>query len=81
MLIKVTRTIGLRSRVKIDPVYIFEPPVIIDHGVKSFYLPALFNPLPRLLTTLKKDALENTVGKEENAGDQHFLLFPQCFLV
>ena len=23
--------------------------------------------------------LENTVGKEENAGDQHFLLFPQCF--
>ena len=23
--------------------------------------------------------LENTVGKEENAGYQHFLLFPQCF--
>ena len=23
--------------------------------------------------------LENTVGKEENAGCQHFLLFPQCF--
>ena len=23
---------------------------------------------------------ENTVGKGENAGDQHFLLFPQCFL-
>ena len=23
--------------------------------------------------------IENTVGKEENAGDQHFLLFPQCF--
>ena len=30
--------------------------------------------------TLKKKALENTVGKEENAGNQHFLLFPQCFL-
>ena len=32
------------------------------------------------------DALEekafwkNIVGKEENAGYQHFLLFPQCFL-
>ena len=25
-------------------------------------------------------ALENTVGKGENAGNQHFLLFPQCFL-
>ena len=25
------------------------------------------------------DRLENTVGKGENAGNQHFLLFPQCF--
>ena len=31
--------------------------------------------------TLKKKALENTVGKGENAGNQHFLLFPQCFLL
>ena len=23
--------------------------------------------------------VENIVGKGENAGDQHFLLFPQCF--
>ena len=23
--------------------------------------------------------IENIVGKEENAGHQHFLLFPQCF--
>ena len=23
--------------------------------------------------------LENIVGKGENAGDRHFLLFPQCF--
>ena len=23
--------------------------------------------------------VENTVGKVENAGYQHFLLFPQCF--
>ena len=23
--------------------------------------------------------VENTVGKEENAGDQHLLHFPQCF--
>ena len=25
------------------------------------------------------DRIENIVGKGENAGDQHFLLFPQCF--
>ena len=23
--------------------------------------------------------IEHIVGKEENAGHQHFLLFPQCF--
>ena len=25
------------------------------------------------------DRVENTGGKGENAGNQHFLLFPQCF--
>ena len=29
---------------------------------------------------LKKKPFENIVGKGENAGNQHFLLFPQCFL-
>ena len=29
--------------------------------------------------TLKKKTLENSVGKEENAGNEHFLLFPKCF--
>ena len=29
---------------------------------------------------LEEKAFENIVGKEENAGNQHFLLFPQCFL-
>ena len=29
---------------------------------------------------LWKEGFENIVGKGENAGDQHFLLFPQCFL-
>ena len=33
----------------------------------------------RLLTTLGEKPLENIVGKEENVGNQHFLLFPQCF--
>ena len=30
---------------------------------------------------LGKTLFENTVGKEENAGNQHFLLSPQCFLI
>ena len=25
------------------------------------------------------DNVKNIVGKRENAGNQHFLLFPQCF--
>ena len=29
---------------------------------------------------LRKKALENTLGKGENDVNQHFLLFPQCFL-
>ena len=32
------------------------------------------------LKTLKGSLLKNIVGKGENAGNQHFLLFPQCFL-
>ena len=45
---------------------------------KAFF--QLFTSQSRLLTTLKTNALENTVGKGENAGSQHFLLFPRCFL-
>ena len=36
-----------------------------------------------LLTEIAKfviDRVENIVGKGENAGYQHFLLYPQCFL-
>ena len=34
----------------------------------------------RLLTTLRRKPFENIVGKGENAGNLHFLLFPHCFL-
>ena len=30
--------------------------------------------------TWSEKLLDNIVGKGENAGNQHFLLFPQCFL-
>ena len=31
------------------------------------------------MTISSFDRVENTVGNGENAGYQHFLLFPQCF--
>ena len=36
--------------------------------------------LCRRLTTLYKERFENIVGKGENAGNHHSLLFPQRFL-
>ena len=33
----------------------------------------------RVLSTLRKERFENIVGKEENAGNQHFLSFQQYF--
>ena len=41
------------------------------------------NPLPHnpdFQWPFKKKVFENIVGKRENAGNQHFLLFSQCFL-
>ena len=35
---------------------------------------------PKILMTLRRKTFENIVGKGENAGHQHFLLFPQCLL-
>ena len=35
---------------------------------------------PMDFMTLREKPLENIVGKGENAGKQHFLLFPQFFL-
>ena len=34
-----------------------------------------------LLTCLEKKLFQNIVGKGENAGNKHFLLFPQSFLL
>ena len=31
------------------------------------------------MTIFLFDRAENTLGKGENAGDQYFLLYPQCF--
>ena len=38
----------------------------------SYTIPTFANP--------DKEEFENILGKGGNAGNQHFLLFPQCFL-
>ena len=51
---------------------------ILLHGKD---LRELFSTQSRLSSTLQRRAFENIVGKKrENSGNQHFLLFPQCFL-
>ena len=52
-----------------------ESSLFTKHGLYGY----IFTSRPRVSTTLKK-ALENIVGKRENAGDQHFLFFTQYFL-
>ena len=48
---------------------------------KKFYLRAVkIQDGVLIITTLRKEAFENILGKGENAGNQHFLLFPKCFL-
>ena len=48
-------------------------------GTVHAFIFKLFTTPFQLLTTLSKKPLENIEGKRENAGNQHFLLFPQCF--
>ena len=49
-------------------------------NTKKKYLVKPFTTLSRLSMTLKEEAFENIFGKGENVGNQHFLLFPKCFV-
>ena len=40
-----------------------------------------FTELSQVLSTQRENTLENILEKGENAGNQHFLLFPKCFLL
>ena len=40
----------------------------------------LFTTQSQVLTNPRKKPFENIVGKGENGGNQHFLLFPHCLL-
>ena len=47
--------------------------------IQWYFSDLLFTTQSRLLTTLYMRPFENIVGKGQNAGNQHFLLFPQFF--
>ena len=49
-------------------------------GLKILCFLKLFTTQSGPLTPLKNTTFENIVGKGENAGNQHFRLFSQCFL-
>ena len=42
---------------------------------------SFFTTQSRVSSTLMKKLFKNTVGKGENAGNQHFLFPPQCFVL
>ena len=39
----------------------------------------LYHTIPIFTDIEKRKAFKNIVETDKNAGDQHFLLFPQCF--
>ena len=56
---------------------------VIPIILSQFIRPQLSSPVTtqrQLVTHWRKEPFENNVEKEEIAGDQHFLLFSQCFL-
>ena len=50
---------------------------ILDWSKMKAFADDKINVTEKLRFVLEK--VENIVGKGENAGHQHFLLFPQCF--
>ena len=54
--------------------------IILKYFLRFDELPHSLSTLYPTILTLRNEPFENIVGKEENAGIQHFLCFPQCFL-
>ena len=52
---------------------------ILDQSSLKDFADDKINVTYRYVTNFVMGRVENIVGKGENAGYQHFLLFPQCF--
>ena len=83
-----TSTATAEVLVKFDEGSPFIARLIVLISVSSSYFPfyiilglTLSFTIPTFNTSGKEAAFENIVGKGENAGNQHFLLFPRCFLL
>ena len=76
------KSISIRSGfclVNVAPFYLFNPlpdDKILDWSKLKAFADDKLNLAEKLKFIL--GSVENIVGKGENAGDQHFLLFPQC---
>ena len=81
----VTHSEGCRKRGKTRTSWVPTFPPFPTMFSKSMFIKVmemcdcLVNPLPHNLDLPLE--IENIVGKGENAGNQYFLLFPQCFLL
>ena len=54
--------------------------LLLDLLNELFYILTLYS-TDTHFNTSTADTFENIVGKEEIAGNEQFLLFPQCFLL
>ena len=66
--------------IHISPKRKFYSRFMFSGGLASFEEVYLFSPKSGLFMILTMKTFQNIVGKGENAGNQHFLLNPQCFL-
>ena len=81
---KVVPKLRQEVKVKVDIVSSDDIKIYYTGNFQDFtarYIKNTFTTKSRLLTRLEKKNFKNIVGKGENAGNQHFLLFQQCFLL
>ena len=69
----ISRYTGRRDKLLITDLTLY-------HTILTFNEVKAFENIVGKEENAKKIAFENTVGIGENAGNQHFLLYPQCFL-
>ena len=70
-------------KIRLHVLYQHLPCIFFPHNVFKSFLVSVVQPFTaqsRLITTLRKKPFENIVGKGENAGNQHFLIFLPYFL-
>ena len=80
MLVK--RTAGKQFKAWIGALAAVITKIMLTNSTEHKSVSLLSQPYHTVLSemTFREKPFENIVGKGENAGNQHFLLFPKCFL-